>query len=144
MAWIKLFLNFADINFVISFLDALRYKNNIVVSVPISPIALRRAKTRVLSVLSAVGLRRDNRDSLGMIFNIFHKNICCNQNFLTVTVLMRGHNLCFHLEIRNFISEISLLPFLIWSSVIVSMSYRYLYFILDLRHYCCLYLFFRP
>ena len=31
---------------------------------------------------------------------------------------MRGHNICFHLEIRKIIFELSLIPLLIWSSAL--------------------------
>ena len=31
---------------------------------------------------------------------------------------MRGHNICFHSEIRKIIFELSLIPLLIWSSAV--------------------------
>ena len=39
-------------------------------------------------------------------------------NRLIETVLMRGHNICFCLEIRKIIFELSSLPPLIWSSAL--------------------------
>ena len=35
-------------------------------------------------------------------------------------VLMRGHNICFHLEMREIIFELSSIPPLIWNSVMFS------------------------
>ena len=37
-------------------------------------------------------------------------------NCLSETVLLMGHNICFYGEMRLIIFELSLLPFLIWST----------------------------
>ena len=53
---------------------------------------------------------RGNRDNFGIIIHIFTVNIFCE------TVLMRGHNICFHSEIRKNIFELSSVPPVIRSS----------------------------
>ena len=49
---------------------------------------------------------------------------------------MRGHNICFHSEIRKIISELSLFLLLIWSSELHYTSIEFVYHdTLDLKNY---------
>ena len=65
---------------------------------------------------SVLQIKRGNRDNLGIFSIFFHKNIFYDPSLeLIERVLMRGHKICFHREIRKIIFELSSIPS-IWSS----------------------------
>ena len=49
----------------------------------------------------------------------FHEKVFCDpsSHHLAKTVLMRGHNICFHLNIRKIIFQLSSIPPHIWNSI---------------------------
>ena len=52
-------------------------------------------------LVAVLQIRRGNRDNFGIIIPFYGKNIFCDPSLepsqrLAETVLMRGHNICFH------------------------------------------------
>ena len=56
--------------------------------------------------------------------NFSIKNTHCDTSLECKTVVMKGHNMCFYWEIRKIVwlSELFLLPLLIWSSELISLQ----------------------